>query len=129
MQGAFAAACAERIVPLFFTLVRPPPGADAETTRRGLDAAWAAVEQANPTLPSLPVHLTNCLELASRVDDSFGLDAVSAVVYAIQAAASIDTDAAGWAAMAVTDPSTAMYSTQLSIKTGPMPRPSYGGIP
>lgn len=107
-QAAFAAACAERLYPAYDAFQRASGRDDGGLVRRALDAAWegartGVVREADPRSV-----VRRCVALIPAVENDKSLgahadDAIASVAYALQAAAGLDDEAAGWAAQRAMD--------------------------
>jgi hypothetical protein len=111
-RAAFAAACAERLFPAYIALARETGTGDSDRVRAALDVAWDT-SQAGMTGPPTPgvaercdAAARGCTELLSDEPAAIARQAdlaIAAVIYALQAAADTDPDAAANAARQVTD--------------------------
>jgi uncharacterized protein YjaG (DUF416 family) len=107
-QAAFAAACAERLYPAYAAFRAASGTADDGVVRRALDLAWdgaagGVVDEADPA-----AVVERLVALIPREGDAVAIpdhadDAIAAAAYALQAAAGLDDQAAGWAAQRGTD--------------------------
>jgi hypothetical protein len=111
-SAAFAAACAERLLPAYLGYVRSSGRGDVGVVRAGLDLAWEVARAGGigPSDPDLSERIEaavrGCSELISDEPEAIGWQAdaaVAAVVYALQAAADSGPGAAAYAARQVTD--------------------------
>ncbi len=107
-QAAFAVACAERLYPSYAAFLAAGGRDDEALVRQALDLAWEGataglVQHADPAdlvercvalIPDADAETT----IATHADD-----AIAAAAYALQAAAGLESGAAGWAAQRVTD--------------------------
>jgi uncharacterized protein YjaG (DUF416 family) len=107
-QAAFAAACAERMYPAYAAF-RDLSGLDDDgVVRRALDHAWEGAETGSISESDPGALFERCVALIADQEADFTLpdhadDAISAAAYALQAAAGLSDEAAGWAASVGTD--------------------------
>jgi hypothetical protein len=108
-QAAFAAACAERLYPAFAEFVKGSRRDDHGLVRRTLDLAWEGARSGAVPLTNAAAMFEQCVALipSDQSDEdplpAHAEDAIASAAYALQAAANLDENAAGWAAQRVTD--------------------------
>jgi hypothetical protein len=112
-----AVASAERLYPTVADWLQRggQPGGDRadgqpghDVVRATLDLAWQVLRANASSHPDARAQVERCLALAASAGAAAELpasvdDGIAAAVYALQAAAGIDEEAAGWAARRVTD--------------------------
>jgi hypothetical protein len=102
-QAAFAAACAERLYPAYAAF-RAGTGANGDdVVRRALDVAWRGAAGGSIAEHDPGGLVEQCVALIPGEGAGVTLpdhanDAISAAAYALQAAAELSDEAAGWAA-------------------------------
>jgi hypothetical protein len=107
-QAAFAAACAERMYPAYAAF-RDLSATDTDgVVRRALDRAWEGAETGSVGERDPAALIERCASLIPDEDADFTIPdhaehAISAAAYALQAAAGLSDDAAGWATSVGTD--------------------------
>ena len=121
VQGAFAAACAERLYPSYAAFLTATRRDDEGLVRYALNVAWeGARTRAVPEIDPNALF-ERCVTLIPRdgredVIPPHADDAIASAAYALQAAAGLDDDAAGWAAQRVTDSlDNYLLSTEIDI--------------
>ena len=107
-QGAFAAACAERLYPAYAAYAQRSGLDDEGLVRRALDLAWAWAKTGVIEDPDPSDLVERCAGLIPGIDaedaiPAYADDAIASAAYALQAAAGLDDAAAGWAAQRGTD--------------------------
>ena len=107
-QGAFAAACAERLYPAYAAYRLVSGGDDEGLVRQALDLAWQQAEMGADLDVDPGSLVERCVALLTGdetedVIPAHADDAIASVAYALQAAAGLDPRASGWAAERVTD--------------------------
>ena len=107
-QGAFAAACAERLYPAYAAYLRASGRDDEGLVRQALDLAWEEAKTGADTDGRSSSLAERCVALISDGETGDAIpahaeDAIASVAYALQAAAGLDPRASGWAAERVTN--------------------------
>ncbi len=107
-QAAFAASCAERLYPAYAAF-RSVSGTDDDgLIRRALDLAWEGAATGGMSDEDPSALFERCVALIPDDEADFTIPghaehAISSAAYALQAAAGLSGDAAGWAATVGTD--------------------------
>lgn len=107
-QAAFAAACAERLYPAYASFVAASGRDDRGLVRRTLDLAWDGTKSGAVGAVDPADLVERCVALipsdgSEEAIPAHAADAIASAAYALQAAAGLDDDAAGWAAEQVTN--------------------------
>jgi uncharacterized protein YjaG (DUF416 family) len=108
IQTAFAAACAERLFPAYAEFLRASHRDDDGLVRHVLDLAWEGAKSGTVADADPNDLFERCVALIPSDEDEDAIpqhadDAIAAAAYALQAAAGLDENAAGWAAQRGTD--------------------------
>lgn len=107
-QAALAAACAERLYPAYAAF-RDVSGTDeGGLVRRALDLAWEGATAGSISEADPAALFERCVALIPDQEADFTIpdhadDGIAAAAYALQAAAGLSGEAAGWAATRGTD--------------------------
>lgn len=105
LRAAFAAACAERLLPTYFSFSKRTGKGDPSRLAMILERLWADL-QGNPMSPEeIKTNLNVCLPLIPREDDEpwveeqmYAEDAAAALAYALRSRQSGESQEAAWAA-------------------------------
>lgn len=102
---AFAAACAERLLPAYATYVSRSGWGDAARLRFMLDELWSISERGANTASNLQSTIDDCMALIPGEDRgpwmherAYAEDASSALAYALSCCQTGDSQEAAWAA-------------------------------
>jgi uncharacterized protein YjaG (DUF416 family) len=107
-QAAFAASCAERLYPAYAAFRSVSGTDDGGLVRRALDFAWEGAATGGMSEEDPGALFERCVALIPDDEGDITIPghaehAVSSAAYALQAAAGLSGDAAGWAATVGTD--------------------------
>jgi uncharacterized protein YjaG (DUF416 family) len=107
-QAAFAASCAERLYPAYAAFRSVSGTDDGGLVRRALDLAWEGAATGSISEEDPGALVERCVALIPDQEADFTIpdhadDGIAAAAYALEAAAGLSDEAAGWAAMRGTD--------------------------
>lgn len=117
-KAAFAAACAERLVPLFLRYAASAESVDGDAIRSVVDGVWHAVGGSGADLEplqSLAEDLVPEEDEEWSTEAGFAQNAAASAAYSVRSWLSDDPQEAGWAARQVYE--AADYAAQQAIDT------------
>lgn len=117
-KAAFAAACAERLVPLFLRYAASKESVDGDVIRSVVDGVWRAIGGASADLEPLQALAEDLVPEEDEewsAEAGYAQNAAASAAYSVRAWLTDDPEEAGWAARQVYE--AADYAAQQAIDT------------